>query len=174
MTSSVCAAAAPTHVRSPAWMTYAATRNCAWEKEQQLTEELRQTEAKLLELSQGSQPGGDALVLSEAQQTEVDRFTQENCGFEKNCAMCCTSDGDINEPSYLAYGQHRTDAAAGHHCRCFGGSLAGTASSSRRATPRVLNTTTKRRRVMPKSLAYAVFVLITAGRLWCRADVWRA
>ena len=53
------------------------------EKEQQLTEELRQTEAKLLELSQGSQPGGDALVLSEAQQTEVDRFTQEKLRIRK-------------------------------------------------------------------------------------------
>jgi ABC-type uncharacterized transport system involved in gliding motility auxiliary subunit len=54
------------------------------EKEQQLTEQLRQTEAKLVELSQGGKPGGDALVLSEAQQTEVERFTQEKLRIRKD------------------------------------------------------------------------------------------
>jgi ABC-type uncharacterized transport system involved in gliding motility auxiliary subunit len=52
------------------------------EKEQQLTEQLNQTEAKLVELSRGNQ-AGDGLVLSAEQQTEIERFRSEKVQIRK-------------------------------------------------------------------------------------------
>ena len=54
------------------------------EKEQQLTEELNQAEVKLTELSRGN-PGaaGDVLVLSAAQQQEIDRFRTQKLRIRK-------------------------------------------------------------------------------------------
>lgn len=52
------------------------------EKEQQLTEQLNQTEAKLVELSRGNQ-AGDGLVLSAEQQQEIERFRSEKIQIRK-------------------------------------------------------------------------------------------
>ena len=52
------------------------------EKEQQLTEQLNQTEAKLVKLSRGNQ-GGDGLVLSAEQQQEIERFRSEKIQIRK-------------------------------------------------------------------------------------------
>ncbi|MEM7406175.1 MAG: Gldg family protein [Pseudomonadota bacterium] len=53
------------------------------EKEQQLTEELNATEAKLAELSQGTPGGSDALVLSDAGQAEIERFREQKLKIRK-------------------------------------------------------------------------------------------